>query len=104
MQLARNKKKDKLYNEATYHHSEAYVRNIRRMAAHGGWVASAIDLAKFLVRVDGRSGKKDVVSKYGYLKMISPTKVNNNYGKGWGRSNKSSWHSGYLWGTGAMIY
>lgn len=104
MRIASNKKKDKVYNEATYHHDNAYENNTNRMDAHGGWIASSIDLAKFLVRVDGRGGKKDIISKGSYIEMLKPCSVESGYAKGWFRSSTSQWHGGYLWGTGALIY
>jgi len=38
-----------------------YVYNVPRMDAHGGWIGSATDLARFLVRVNGVSGKADIL-------------------------------------------
>lgn len=37
--------------------------NIRRMDSHGGWIATATDLARFIVRIDRNNSKPDLISK-----------------------------------------
>ena len=56
---------DKKENEVEYFGQEtlgAYEMNVTRMDAHGGWIASATDLAKLLVIIDRESGVEDLVT------------------------------------------
>jgi len=52
--------------EVKYYQSEnnPYSLNVRRMDSHAGWIASAKDLAKILVRMDGNLNVPDIVSTY----------------------------------------
>lgn len=54
MQTGGNTLSQRLPNEVKYYQAEydPYSMNISRMDAHGGWVASATDLAKLLMRID----------------------------------------------------
>lgn len=53
--------KDKLVNEVNYYTQQsfnAYSFQMKRMDSHGGWIATASDLLKLLVHVDGFSTKR----------------------------------------------
>ncbi len=63
---------------------------LEAMDAHGGWIASAIDLARFLTAVDGRDSRPDILSPSTLELMLSkPDLVNwenggdRHYGMGW---------------------
>lgn len=65
MEIAGNTLNDKLPNEVEYFGQEGfspYAMNVTRMDSHGGWVASATDLARLLVVVDGDNGVADILS------------------------------------------
>jgi len=64
MQIAGNTLEARLPGEVKYYQTEfsPYSMNITRMDAHGGWVASATDLARFMVRIDHSAHVPDVVS------------------------------------------
>ena len=61
MHIARNEKRQKFENEVSYYStwSSPYDLNVSRMDSHGGWVGSAISLAKFALRVDGHISVPD---------------------------------------------
>ena len=64
MEIARNTIDEQHPNEVIYYDQEGfspYALNVTRMDSHGGWVASATDLAKFLSKVDRNSGRADLV-------------------------------------------
>lgn len=78
--------------------------NLEAMNAHGGWVASAGDLTKLLLAVDGFTTSPDLIQTQTFELMTSPGSVNAKYAKGWS-VNKSGnmWHSGSLPGTASFI-
>lgn len=44
---------------------------IEPMAAHGGWIASAVDVARFLARIDGRPAPDDVIPRASLEQMLA---------------------------------
>jgi CubicO group peptidase (beta-lactamase class C family) len=76
-----------------------YVFNIPRMDAHGGWIASATDLARILVRVDGSSKKADILSSSAIKTMTTASAANASYADGWSVNGPNWWHTGSLPGT-----
>ena len=62
MQIGGDTKAAKKPGEVTYYGSGAYNLLVRRMDAHGGWIATPIDLLRLLVRVDGFTAKADILS------------------------------------------
>ena len=82
---------DRLPKEVKYYQNEfsPYAINVKRMDAAGGWVASATDLARFVVSVDRKSYVPDI---------ISPTLLNQFY---FGYFNW--YHYGSLPGTSAVL-
>jgi CubicO group peptidase (beta-lactamase class C family) len=85
-----------------YPPSAAYALNVTRMDSHGGWVASPIDLVRFLVHVDGLPSKPDIISANSHKLMTTDSGIKDgsgndpNYGFGWGTPQ---WHNGSLDGT-----
>ena len=56
MKIAGNTLADRVPGEVVYHGrngEDPYRMNVRRMDAHGGWLASPADLVKFLIHCDG---------------------------------------------------
>ena len=78
--------------------------NIEAMDAHGGWIATASDLVKLLVSVDGFNTKPDILSRTSISTMTTPSKNNNGYAKGWAVNTANNWwHTGSLSGTSSLF-
>jgi D-alanyl-D-alanine carboxypeptidase len=107
MTIAGNTLADRLPNEVKYYGQggeDPYAFNIRRMDSHGGWLATARDLASFLVHVDGFSAKADLLSAPSLATMTTPSSANANYACGWSVNAANNWwHIGSLPGTGTEI-
>lgn len=75
-----------------------------RMDSHGGWIASAVDLVKFGLLVDGLAKPKDVLSPDTIEMMKKTTDISKEYGFGWivDKDGNSS-HSGSLPGTASTL-
>ena len=73
------------------------------MDSHGGWIASSVDLMRFLVRFDGFNSKSDLISPASFQKMTQGSTPNPRYGMGWAMNGRNYYHNGALPGTGAMI-
>jgi CubicO group peptidase (beta-lactamase class C family) len=65
MAIAGNTLAERLPGEVKYYQAEysPYTMNVARMDSHGGWVATATDLARLMVHIDGGTHVQDVVSK-----------------------------------------
>ncbi|QDE81874.1 serine hydrolase [Myxococcus xanthus] len=87
-----------------------YGMPVRRMDAHGGWVATPIDLLRVAVRADGFSTVSDLLSASSLTTMTTRTTALDtlgnsvNYAKGWSvNSLPNWWHGGYIPGTRALL-
>jgi len=106
MRIGGNTLAERSSEEVTYHGQgeNPYDMNIRRMDSHGGWLASASDLVRFAVRVDGFSPERDILRPETIQAMITPTNANPSYAKGWEvNSLRNWWHSGSLPGTATIM-
>jgi D-alanyl-D-alanine carboxypeptidase len=102
MVIAGNTLADRVPNEVQYYSQgdgNPYAFNVARMDAHGGWLASATDLARFLVRVDGLPGKMDILSADAIRLMTTGSAANPSYAAGWSVNGPNWWHTGGLPGT-----
>lgn len=63
MQIGANFMFDKHPNEVIYYQGEfnPYAINVRRMDSAGGWIASATDLARFMVKIDRNTMQPDII-------------------------------------------
>lgn len=78
--------------------------NLEAMDAHGGWIASARDLVRLLVAVDGFATKPDILSSASIQTMIAGSANNSNYAKGWSVNQFDNWwHTGALDGTASLF-
>lgn len=78
--------------------------NLEAMDAHGGWIASAPDLAKLLVSIDGFPIQKDILKASTINQMTKATGPNPYYAYGWCVNPKGNWwHTGSLYGSASMI-
>lgn len=102
MTISGNTLADRLPKEVKYYGQsgeDPYVYNIRRMDAHGGWLASAKDLAKFLVYIDGFPLRSDIISAQTLTTMLKTSAANSSYSCGWAVSGSNYYHQGSLPGT-----
>jgi CubicO group peptidase (beta-lactamase class C family) len=110
MYISKNSRAQKRPNEMVYYGSNPYGANVYRMDSHGGWAGSAVDLLRFMSRVDGRNGKKDVIPASAVASMkrrdsyVGSPVYKRSYGKGWGlKGGGSVNHSGALNGTYSIL-
>lgn len=95
---------DQLPGEVKYYPtSDAYNYKISRFDSFGGWVASAIDLTRLLVRVDELQQKTDILNTGILNLMYTPSTVDSGYAKGWIIDPNYRGHNGALWGTRAFF-
>jgi len=86
--------------------------SIEAMDAHGGWLASAVDLARFVTAVDGRS-RRQILRPSSIQQMVArpapPLWVGTDtwYGMGWqvrpAGDDANWWHMGSLDGTTTLM-
>jgi len=100
MVISGNTLADRIPNEVVYYGQSGenpYIYNVARMDSHGGWLASATDLARFLVHVDGFSNKPDIISSNAITTMTTASAANAGYACGWSVNNVNNWwHQGSL--------
>jgi CubicO group peptidase (beta-lactamase class C family) len=78
--------------------------NLEAMDAHGGWVASARDLLKFVLAVDRFNTRPDILNPSSIDTMTAPSLRNINYAKGWQVNQYNNWwHTGSLDGTRSIL-
>jgi CubicO group peptidase (beta-lactamase class C family) len=103
MAIGANSPAQRKPREVKYYPADAYNLNVTRFDSHGGWVASPIDLARFLVRVDGGAAKPDILTIAARSEMLTAPHIKDNkgndpnYGFGWFVSPQ--WHNGCMEGT-----
>jgi len=92
--------------------------HLEAMDSHGGWLASAVDLARFAAAID-RPDRSRILSQKRLAEMFAPPPApvwrNGNgelepvyYGLGWlvrraGRGKLNTWHTGSLPGTSTIL-
>ncbi|TDB81073.1 serine hydrolase [Micromonospora sp. KC721] len=85
--------------------------NINNMAAHGGWLASAVDLVRFATLFDSANG---VLSQANLDRIFAIPRLGTSdgvyYGLGWqvrlvngGAAGRNTWHNGSLPGTHSLL-
>ncbi|MFD6442359.1 serine hydrolase domain-containing protein, partial [Peribacillus sp. NPDC060186] len=76
MHIAGDTLADRRVNEVIYYRQSQenpYTIRVSRMDAHGGWIASATDLVRFLVRVDRFTSKPDILNRNSLATMYTTT-------------------------------
>jgi len=77
--------------------------HVEAMNAHGGWIATARDLVRLLVAVDGFDTKPDILTDDTVRIMTTPSSKNSGYAKGWFVNTLNNWwHTGSLDGTRSL--
>jgi CubicO group peptidase (beta-lactamase class C family) len=107
MRIAGNTLAERLPHEVVYYgagRQNPYGMNVRRMDSHGGWLATARDLAMFASHVDGQSASRNILDPASIRQMTTPSSVNEGYAKGWAVNRVPNWwHGGSLPGTSSIM-
>lgn len=111
MKIGGNKRADRYPDEVEYDgfyipffYDAPYEMEVRRMDAHGGWLATATDLTRFMVYTDGFSTKPDFLKNVSIETMTTPSTANRYYAKGWSvNTHNNWWHGGSLPGTSSIL-
>jgi CubicO group peptidase (beta-lactamase class C family) len=83
---------------------DPYALDVARMDAHGGWMATAVDLVRFAVHVDGIGGKPPLLTPAARTAMLTATALETGYAHGWAvNAEPNRWHRGSLPGTRSML-
>ncbi len=81
-----------------------YGMRVRRMDAHGGWLATATDLLQFGLRVDGFASPPDILQAGTITTMTTASAANATYACGWGVDGAGTrQHNGLLPGTLSIL-
>lgn len=108
MRIAGNTLAERAAGEVVYYgaglQDDPYNMNVRRMDSHGGWLATARDLAMFSSHVDGHSASRNILQPESIRHMTTPSSVNAGYAKGWAVNRVPNWwHGGSLPGTTSIM-
>ena len=107
MRLAGSTGSERQWPEAMYRgidDGNAYGMQVRRMDAHGGWLATSQDLLRFGVRVDGATPPPDILQAGTVATMMTPCPVKASYASGWGVDGSGTrQHDGLLPGNMAIL-
>lgn len=107
MEIGGNTLAERKSNEVKYYGQngeDPYCCNVKRMDSHGGWIATSIDLVRFLVRVNKFSQKPDILQQTILTNMFTASSVNPSYAKGWSvNSSNNYWHNGSLPGEQSIM-
>jgi CubicO group peptidase (beta-lactamase class C family) len=110
MQIAGDTLADRASGEVVYDGTNSDIGDpyripVRRMDSHGGWIATATDLLRFMVRMDADPTATDIVSRSTLTTMTTGTTANANYGRGWSLylPDNNWFHDGLLGGTAAIM-
>ncbi len=106
MEIGGNTLAERKSSEVKYYApGNPYNMNVTRMDAHGGWIATPIDLVRFLNRVDRFNTVPDILTTASIDEMTQATSQSNNgYAKGWSvNSSHNYWHNGALPGTISLM-
>ncbi len=83
---------------------------LEAMDSHGGWIASAVDVLRFMVHVDGRSSPSDILKSSTSSTMTARPSINQwknskwYYALGWLVNEYGNWwHDGSLDGTSSIL-
>jgi len=106
LQIAGNTLAERAPREVIYYQARGnpYDMNVRRMDSHGGWIATAADLVRFALHVDGKSTQRDILKPATLREMTTATAANAGYAKGWAVNKVPNWwHTGSLPGTSTLL-
>lgn len=99
MQIGGSKLSERKPGEVVYYGGSPYNLLPPRMDAHGGWIASTIDLVRFMARTDGFAAKADILEPGSSIAMNTGSTPNPKYGAGWIVDSTWRGHNGAMSGT-----
>lgn len=103
MDIGGDTEADRKPDEVWYHGQggeDPYAMKLARMDAHGGWIASAVDVVRFLVHVDQRPAPPDILRPESLSRMFKPSAPSSRYAMGWAVNDAPNrWHNGSLPGS-----
>jgi CubicO group peptidase (beta-lactamase class C family) len=107
MSIAGDTLADRASDEVVYYKQltdgDPYALKVARMDAHGGWLANAPDLLRFLRAVDGQAGYEALTSA-NLATMTTGTTVKPSFARGWVTDGAGNWdHNGALSGTFSLL-
>lgn len=99
MRIAGNTSEQRMGGEVAYYGGgNPYTLDVTRMDSHGGWIASAPSLVRFLL------GLPDVLWPESLKTMLTPSPLQAGYARGWRVNAKGThWHTGSLAGTTTLM-
>lgn len=108
MEIAGNTLRDRKPREVVYtgqNGQNPYNMQVSRMDAHGGWLSTASDLVRLLVRVDQFPTVPDILKPPTVRQMVTPTVAQGgaHYARGWAVNRANYFHSGSLPGTSTIM-
>ena len=107
MRVGGNTLRERAPGEVIYYGAKGqnpYDMNVRRMDSHGGWLATARDLAMFASHVDGHSASRNILKPESIREMTTASSANAGYAKGWAVNRVPNWwHTGSLPGTTSIM-
>ena len=109
MQIGGNSEAEKKPGEVVYYEegNEPYSVNLSRMDAGAGWIASATDLLRLIVSVDGLNLKKAILDSSSTRMMLTGSAANPGYARGLAltsNGNLLNWyHFGEIMGTATLL-
>ena len=107
MRIGGNTLRERAPGEVVYYgagRQNPYDMNVRRMDSHGGWLATARDLAMFASHVDGHSARRNILKPESIREMTTASAANASYAKGWAVNGAPNWwHTGSLPGTTSIM-
>ena len=112
MRISGNTLAERAPSEVTYYGQngeDPYGMNVARMDSHGGWLASAADLARFAANIGARH--PTLLTPESIATMTAPGPAGNpanavKYARGWNVRNDGKgnwWHNGSLPGTTSIM-
>lgn len=103
MEIGGDTEADRKPDEVWYHGQDGedpYAMRVARMDSHGGWIATAVDVVRFLVHVDQRPAPPDILRPESLSLMFQPGEASPRYAKGWAvNAAPNRWHNGSLPGS-----
>jgi len=107
--IAGNTLADRQPDEVVYYATDdgdPYGMLVSRMDSHGGWISTATDYLRFMVRADGLPTVPDLLNSSDTTLMTTPSGLagSNGYACGWAVTSDQTWdHNGELPGTRSIM-
>jgi len=106
MKISGNTLSDRVKNEVIYYGrngEDPYHMNVRRMDAHGGWLATPEDIVKIFNHSSGAGPSSNLLKQETVKSMLTASEANPGYASGWSVNEaRHRWHGGSLPGTSTI--